>query len=85
MAFRGFQARGLITAVVAGPHHSHSNGIWDVSASYTTAHSNARSLMHWARPGIEPTSSWILVVFVNHWDTTGTPDNDTFRVKHKWK
>ena len=25
------------------------------------AHDNARSLTHWARPGIEPTSSWMLV------------------------
>ena len=34
------------------------------SATYTTAHRNARSLTHWARPGIEPSSSWILVAFV---------------------
>jgi len=32
--------------------------------TYTTAHSNTRSLTHWARPGIKPTSSWILVGFV---------------------
>ena len=31
----------------------------------TTAHSNARSLTHWSRPGIKPTSSWILVGFVS--------------------
>ena len=34
------------------------------SATYTTAPSNARSLTHWARPGIEPASSrtlcWVL-------------------------
>ena len=29
--------------------------------AYTTAHSNAGFLTHWARPGIEPTSSWMLV------------------------
>ena len=34
------------------------------SATYTTAHSNAGSLTHWARPGIKPESSWILVRFV---------------------
>ena len=39
----------------------------------TTAHGNARSLSHWVRPGIEPESSWILVRFVNHWATMGTP------------
>ena len=33
-------------------------GIWAVSATYTTAHHN------WARPVIEPTSSWILVGFL---------------------
>ena len=27
----------------------------------------------WARPGIKPANSWILVRFVNHWATTGTP------------
>ena len=34
--------------------------------AYTTAtaHSNAKSLTHWAKPGIEPTSSWILVSFI---------------------
>ena len=32
---------------------------------YTTAHSNARSLTHWERPGINPSSSWILVRFVS--------------------
>ena len=31
------------------------------SATYTTAHGNAGSLTHWTRPGIKPTSLWILV------------------------
>ena len=35
-----------------------------MSVTYTTAHSNARSLTHWVRPGIEPMSSWILVGFI---------------------
>ena len=30
------------------------------SASYTTDQGNGRSLTHWARPGIEPESSWAL-------------------------
>ena len=34
------------------------------SATYITAHSNAGSLIHWARPGIKPMSSCILVGFV---------------------
>ena len=32
-----------------------------------------RSLTHWARPGVRPTSSWILVGFLTHWGTIGTP------------
>ena len=40
---------------------------------YTTAQGNARSLTHPARPGIEPTSLWILVGFINHWAMMGTP------------
>ena len=35
--------------------------IWATSATYAAAHSNARSLTHWPRAGIKPTSSWILV------------------------
>ena len=38
--------------------------IWATSLTYTTAHSNAGSLTHWARRGIEPSSSWILVGFI---------------------
>ena len=33
--------------------------------AYTTAHSNTRSLTHWARPAIKTASSWILVRFVS--------------------
>ena len=40
-----------------------------VSVTYTTAHSNARSLTLWAGPGIEPISSWILVRFLTCWAT----------------
>ena len=36
-----------------------------MSATHTTVHSNARAPTHWARPGIEPASSWILVGFVS--------------------
>ena len=43
------QARSLIGVVAASLHHSHSN---------------MESLTHWARPGIKPVSSWILVRFV---------------------
>ena len=36
--------------------------IWAASETYTTALRNARSLTHWARPGIRPASSWVLLV-----------------------
>jgi len=73
-AYGGSQARGLIQAVVTGLHQSCSNkGSEPHLQPYTTAHGNTGSLTHWARPGIEPTTSWFLVGFVNHWATTGTP------------
>ena len=45
-----------------------SSRVWELF----TDHGNAGSLTHWARPGMEAMSSWILVRFVNHWATTGT-------------
>ena len=48
-------------------------GIWATSVTYTPAQGNARSLTHWARPGIKPITSWFLVGFVNHWATRRTP------------
>ena len=36
----------------------------DLSMTYTTAHSNARSLTHWVRPGIKPAFLWELVRFI---------------------
>ena len=33
--------------------------------TYTTAHSNAGSLTHWARPGIESVTLWFLVGFIS--------------------
>ena len=38
--------------------------IWAMSATYTEGCNNARFLTHWARPGIKPTFSWILVGFI---------------------
>ena len=53
----------------AGLHHSHSN---------------AGSLTHWVRPGIEPASSWVVVGIINHWDTKGTsiPSSICFHILH---
>ena len=48
-AYGDSQAWGLIGAIASSLHHSHSN---------------IGSFTHWARPGIKPTSSWILVGLV---------------------
>ena len=48
--YGGAQAKGWIGAVATGLHHSHSN---------------AGSLTHWTRPGIEPASLWILGRFIS--------------------
>ena len=68
-AYRGFQTRGQIRAVAAGcscwfKPQPGTCGIWATSATYTTAHGNARLLTQWARPGIESAFSWKLVGFV---------------------
>ena len=63
VAYGNSQARGQIGAAVASLPYSHS-GIWAVSVTYTTDHSNTESLTHWLRPGMEPASSWILLGFV---------------------
>ena len=39
--------------------------IWAASVTHTTAHGNSGSLTHWARSGVEPASSWILVGFIS--------------------
>ena len=61
-AYGRSQARGWIRATAAGLRHSHT-ATRDLSrvCDHTTDHSNARSLIHWARLGIEPAISWFLV------------------------
>ena len=70
----GSRARGWIQALAASLHHGHSKlEISAASAIYTTAHGNARSLTHWARPGIEPAISWMVTSKIRfHCTTTGT-------------
>ena len=48
---------------------------WDPthSVTYTTVHGNTGPLIHWARLGTEPASSWMLVGFANRWAMMGTP------------
>jgi len=68
-AYGGSQARGLIGAVACSCHPTpepQQCQIRATSVTYITAHGNYGSLTHWARPGIEPATSWFLVGFVNH-------------------
>ena len=65
-AYESSQARGQIGTLAAILCHRHSNARSEpVSVTYTTAHSNTGSLTYWAKPGIEPASSWLLVRFVS--------------------
>ena len=65
-AYGASQARGQIRAAAAGLHHSHSNARskphLEPTPQLTAA--PARFLTHWARPGVESASSWMLVIFI---------------------
>ena len=66
VAYGGSQARGQIRAVAASLQPQPQQcGIRATSTTCTTAHGNTGSLTHWASPGIEPASSWMLVGFVS--------------------
>ena len=64
VAYGSSQGRGWMGATAAGLHHSHSNMGSKPHVTYTTTQGTTSSLTHWERPGIEPTSSWILVGFI---------------------
>ena len=75
-AYGSSQARSQLGAIAASHSHSHSHSHARSklqSVTYTAAHSNARSLTLCAGPGIEPTSSWILVWLLTCETTTGPP------------
>ena len=57
------QARGQIQAIAASLCHSHSN--CGSLQPTPMAHGHTRSPNCWARPGMEPESSWILVRFIS--------------------
>jgi len=59
------QARGRIRATAASLHHSHSNAGPEARLRSTQLTGNAGSSTHWARPGIEHATSWLLVVFIS--------------------
>ena len=64
VAYGGSQARGPRSYSCWPTPQPHQ--IQAVSVTYTTAHSNSRSLTHWSRLGIESTTSWFLVGFVSN-------------------
>ena len=69
-------AYGSSQAVAVRVHHKPQHcGIWAAFATYTTAHSNAGSLTHWARPRIKPVSSQILCPVLN---PLRNPEKDIF-------
>ena len=49
------------------PAYTTATATWDLSIIHdlAMAHSNAGSLTHWVKPGIEPESSWILAGFIS--------------------
>ena len=67
IAYGGSQARGLNRSCSCRPTpQAQQCGTRAKSATYTTAHGNTRSLTHWTRPGIQPTTSWLLVGFISN-------------------
>ena len=59
---------------LASLHHSHSNNGPKPHLEPTPKPmAMSDPLTHWVRPGNDPTSSWILVGFLTHWATVGTP------------
>ena len=73
-AYRNFQARERIRAAAVGLHHSHRN---------------TGALTHWARPGIEPTSSWTLCWVFNLLNHKENSCSDVLLIKilfhQKWQ
>ena len=66
-SYGGSQVRGSNRSCCCWPApQPQQHQIQAVSVNYTTAHGNTRSLTQWARPGIEPTTSWFLVGFIYH-------------------
>ena len=69
------QARGPVGAAAASLHHSHRNARSEPPLGPTLQLvGNARCLSPWARPGMEPLPSWILIGFLTRWATTGAPE-----------
>ena len=77
-AYRSSQARGWITVTAASLHYSHSNSGSELHLQPTPQlMATPDPLTHWERPGIQPTSSWILVRFLTHWATWELHESDS--------
>ena len=73
----GSQARGPIGAVATRLHQSQmSDPRWLCNPHHGSQ--QAGSLTHWARPEIEPTTSWFPVRFVSYCTTMRTPAHTSF-------
>ena len=65
-AYGGSLAGGLIGATAAGLHHSHSNTRSKLHLRPTPQlKATLHPQTHWARPGIKPETSWLLVRFIS--------------------
>ena len=62
--------------MLTGLPQSHGNVGSERHLRPTPQLTNARSLTHLARPGIEPATLWFLFGFINHCTTTGTPNKE---------
>ena len=80
VAYGSSQARGQIRAAAASQSNPQlqQHWIWVTSATYAIAHSNTRSLTHWARPGIQPASSWTLCQALNPLNHNGNANGYNF-------
>ena len=72
-AYGSSQARGGIRATATVLHHSHSNVGSTPHLQLTPQLMATLIPTHWAWPGTEPASSWILVGFINRCPAEGTP------------
>ena len=72
-AYGGSQARGQIGATATGLHHSNARSELHQWPTLQLVAMVGGSLTHWARPGTEPASSWILLGFLTWLATMGTP------------
>ena len=80
VAYGNSQARGRIRGTAAGLHHSKASP--GLICNQHHSYSNAGSLTHWARPGIKPGPSQILVRFLTCWTMTETPWKQILKASH---